>query len=100
MFFTNEADRASAQAAKARQDASEAGSSAASSARNLGAAVLATLAEATAALPPLGKVYVPEGSYREMTEWALPAARINRRCTSPRRSSQLTIPSITSESIR
>jgi alpha-amylase len=27
---------------------------------------------------PLGKVYIPEGSYREMTEWALPAARINQ----------------------
>lgn len=48
MIFKTEADRASAQATKARHDAGEAGSSAASSARNLGAAVLATLAEATA----------------------------------------------------
>lgn len=35
-----------------------------------------TLAEATQQVAPLGKVYVPEGSYREMTEWALPAERI------------------------
>ncbi len=26
----------------------------------------------------MGKLYLPEGSYREMTEWALPAARINQ----------------------
>jgi alpha-amylase len=26
-------------------------------------------------VPPLGKVYLPEGSYREMTEWALPTER-------------------------
>ena len=25
-------------------------------------------------VPPVGKVYLPEGSYREMTEWVLPAA--------------------------
>ena len=31
-----------------------------------------TLAEATQALPPIGKTYIPEGSYREMTEWAMP----------------------------
>jgi hypothetical protein len=48
VFFKTESDRASAQAAKARQDAGEAGSNAALGARNLGAAVLATLAEATA----------------------------------------------------
>ncbi len=48
MFFKTDADRASAQAAKARHDAGEAGSNAASGARNLGAAVLATLAEVTA----------------------------------------------------
>jgi alpha-amylase len=29
-------------------------------------------------VPPLGKVYVPEGSYREMTEWSMPAAKINQ----------------------
>ena len=23
-------------------------------------------------VPPLGKIYLPEGSYREMTEWVLP----------------------------
>lgn len=48
MFFKTDAERAAAQAAKARQDAGEAGASAASGARNLGAAVLATLAEVTA----------------------------------------------------
>ncbi|MDX1948805.1 MAG: alpha-amylase/4-alpha-glucanotransferase domain-containing protein [Pirellulaceae bacterium] len=31
-----------------------------------------TLAEATASVPPAGKVYLPDCSYREMTEWALP----------------------------
>lgn len=48
MFFKTDAERAAAQAAKARKDAGEAGASAASGARNLGAAVLATLAEVTA----------------------------------------------------
>ena len=27
-------------------------------------------------MPPIGKVYIPEGSYREMTEWALPTERL------------------------
>jgi len=36
-----------------------------------------TPSEAIASMPPLGKLYIPEGSYREMTEWALPAAKIN-----------------------
>jgi alpha-amylase len=27
-------------------------------------------------VPPLGKVYIPEGSYREMTEWSLPTGRL------------------------
>ncbi len=31
-----------------------------------------TLAEAVETVPPQGKVYIPDGSYREMTEWALP----------------------------
>ena len=31
-----------------------------------------TLAQAVDATLPLGKVYVPDGSYREMTEWVLP----------------------------
>src|SRR5690606_9278331 len=31
-----------------------------------------TLAEASDNVPPLGKIYLPDGSYREMTEWALP----------------------------
>jgi alpha-amylase len=39
---------------------------------------LTTPAVALASVAPLGKVYIPEGSYREMTEWALPAARINQ----------------------
>ncbi len=34
-----------------------------------------TLDQATREQAPLGKVYLPECSYREMTEWALPAAR-------------------------
>jgi alpha-amylase len=32
-----------------------------------------TPSEALDQVPPIGKVYIPEGSYREMTEWALPA---------------------------
>ncbi len=34
-----------------------------------------TLAEAVDHVAPRGKVYLPDGSYREMTEWALPVAR-------------------------
>lgn len=34
-----------------------------------------TLAEAIDHVPPLGKIYLPDGSYREMTEWALPVER-------------------------
>jgi hypothetical protein len=37
-----------------------------------------TPAEAVENVPPLGKVYVPEGSYREMTEWSMPSAKINQ----------------------
>jgi len=48
VFFKTDAERAAAQATRARQDATEAGASAASGARNLGAAFLATLAEVTA----------------------------------------------------
>ena len=29
-------------------------------------------------VPPLGKIYIPEGSYREMTEWALPTDAAQR----------------------
>lgn len=36
---------------------------------------VATPSEVLDSVPPLGKVYLPEGSYREMTEWALPTAR-------------------------
>jgi 4-alpha-glucanotransferase len=35
-----------------------------------------TLAEAFDNVPPVGKVYLPDCSYREMTEWALPAAKL------------------------
>ena len=35
-----------------------------------------TPTEALDQVPPLGKVYIPEGSYREMTEWALPTERL------------------------
>lgn len=34
-----------------------------------------TLAEAYDAVPPVGKIYLPDCSYREMTEWALPMER-------------------------
>ena len=34
---------------------------------------LSTPSETIDTLPPLGKIYIPEGSYREMTEWVLPA---------------------------
>ena len=34
-----------------------------------------TLAEAVEASPPKGKVYLPDASYREMTEWAQPVDR-------------------------
>ncbi|MEZ6098897.1 MAG: alpha-amylase/4-alpha-glucanotransferase domain-containing protein [Pirellulaceae bacterium] len=36
-----------------------------------------TLSDAVTHTPPVGKIYLPEGSYREMTEWALPAALQN-----------------------
>lgn len=39
---------------------------------------LTTPSEAIDNVAPLGKVYIPEGSYREMVEWALPASRINQ----------------------
>lgn len=35
-----------------------------------------TLAEAVDNVPPLGKIFLPESSYREMTEWALPSERL------------------------
>jgi len=35
-----------------------------------------TPSEALDQSPPLGKIYIPEGSYREMTEWSLPASRL------------------------
>jgi alpha-amylase len=36
-----------------------------------------TPGEAVANVAPLGKLYIPEASYREMTEWALPAVQQN-----------------------
>jgi len=35
-----------------------------------------TLSESIDSVPPMGRVYLPDSSYREMTEWALPAAQI------------------------
>lgn len=35
-----------------------------------------TPSEALDQVPPLGKIYLPEASYREMTEWALPTRRL------------------------
>jgi alpha-amylase len=34
-----------------------------------------TFAEAVDNTLPLGRIYIPDGSYREMTEWALPASQ-------------------------
>jgi alpha-amylase/alpha-mannosidase (GH57 family) len=34
-----------------------------------------TLAEAVATTPPQGKIYLPDASYREMIEWAMPVNR-------------------------
>ncbi len=39
---------------------------------NQGWIQVTTLAESVDHLLPLGKIYLPDGSYREMTEWALP----------------------------
>ena len=35
-----------------------------------------TPGEAVDNVPPLGKIYLPDSSYREMTEWALPTERL------------------------
>ncbi len=34
-----------------------------------------TLADAVDHTPPVGKIYLPDSSYREMTEWSLPSGR-------------------------
>jgi len=39
--------------------------------------ITTTPSEVIDALPPLGKIYLPDGSYREMTEWVMPAERQN-----------------------
>jgi alpha-amylase len=36
-----------------------------------------TPSEAIDNVPPVGKIYIPEGSYREMTEWVLPADQLS-----------------------
>ena len=36
-----------------------------------------TMAEAIDNTPPQGKTYIPEGSYREMTEWVMPVEQQN-----------------------
>ena len=43
---------------------------------NLSWLIPTTFAEAVESTLPLGKIYLPDGSYREMTEWALPPARL------------------------
>ena len=37
---------------------------------------MASPTEVLEQVPPHGKIYIPEGSYREMTEWALPTGRL------------------------
>ena len=37
---------------------------------------MTTLGEAIDAVPPTGKIYLPDSSYREMTEWALPTEQL------------------------
>jgi 4-alpha-glucanotransferase len=44
-----------------------------------------TLARAVDATLPRGKVYLPDSSYREMTEWALPASRLTEYLDAVRR---------------
>jgi alpha-amylase len=38
---------------------------------------LCTFAQALDETPPAGKIYLPDSSYREMTEWALPVPKLN-----------------------
>lgn len=38
---------------------------------------LCTLGQALDATQPAGRIYLPDASYREMTEWALPLSRLN-----------------------
>jgi alpha-amylase len=45
-------------------------------AQNDGWLICSTLASAFDEVEPVGKVFLPENSYREMTEWALPARRL------------------------
>ena len=36
-----------------------------------------TPSEVLDTVPPIGKIYLPEGSYREMTEWVLPSEQLS-----------------------
>jgi alpha-amylase len=45
-------------------------------AANQGWIRMVTPSEVLDQVPPLGKVYLPEGSYREMTEWVLPPEQL------------------------
>src|SRR5262249_12626014 len=36
-----------------------------------------TPSEVLDSVPPVGKIYLPEGSYREMTEWVLPSEQLS-----------------------
>ncbi len=46
---------------------------------NSGWLKVTTFAEAVDHVSPLGRQYLPDGSYREMTEWALPAEKQNEQ---------------------
>lgn len=52
---------------------------------NLGEVETAPLGEATAALPPGPRVYLPDGSYPEMLRWSLPPAAQRRAVASQQR---------------
>lgn len=45
-------------------------------AQNEGWLICSTLSDAYDEVEPVGQVYLPENSYREMTEWALPSRRL------------------------
>jgi alpha-amylase len=45
-------------------------------AQNEGWLICSTLSDAYDEVEPVGRVFLPENSYREMTEWALPAKRL------------------------
>jgi len=45
-------------------------------AQNEGWLISSTLDDAFEEVEPVGRIFIPENSYREMTEWALPATRL------------------------